>query len=75
MTVICKHRGILIRQSEVPGAPFDWLHEEADAHGTAATLNDAIRQIDLHLGSAETDCGALCETGHADAAPQKSEVA
>lgn len=50
------HRGIVIRQAKVPGAPFEWTHEEADAHGMAPTLDGAIRQVNVHLGSADPDC-------------------
>ena len=50
------HRGIAIRQAEVPGAPFEWTHEETDAHGMAPTLADAKRQINTHLGGPDPVC-------------------
>lgn len=56
LTLPVLHRGILIQQSEVPGAPFEWLHEETDAHGMAETLQAAKRQINGHLGTADPDC-------------------
>ena len=66
MTVIATHRGILIRQSEVPGAPIEWTHCEADAHGMAETVDGAIRQINTHLGSVDPDCAICRGTGSED---------
>jgi len=60
------HRGISIRQAEVPGAPYEWTHEETDAHGMAPTLDDAIRQINVHLGSVDPDCRVCRGTGSED---------
>lgn len=50
------HRGIVITRAEVPGAPFEWVHDEVDAHGLAPSLEDAKRQINVHLGSPDPDC-------------------
>ena len=49
-------RGFIITCAEVPGAPFEWVHEETDAHGIAPSLNDAKRQINVHLGGPDPDC-------------------
>lgn len=57
------HRGIAIRQAEVPGAPYEWTHEETDAHGMALTLADAKRQINTHLGGDDPDCEVCRGTG------------
>ncbi|GLK65656.1 hypothetical protein [Paracoccus kondratievae] len=46
------HRGITIRRAEVPGAPYEWTHDETDAHGMAPDLDAAKRQIDCYLGEA-----------------------
>ncbi|WP_323009505.1 hypothetical protein [Paracoccus sp. (in: a-proteobacteria)] len=45
------HRGIHITRAEVPGAPYEWTHDETNAHGMAPDIETAIAQIDLHLGS------------------------
>lgn len=49
MTIIATHRGIQIRQSEVPDAPLEWTDEERDTRGISATIELAKAQIDLHL--------------------------
>lgn len=45
------HRGIHITRAEVPGASYEWTHDETNAHGMAPDIETAIAQIDLHLGS------------------------
>ncbi|WDA11431.1 hypothetical protein [Paracoccus marcusii] len=49
MTQPVIHRGITIRQFEVPCTPYVWTHDETDGHGTAETLDQARAQIDAHL--------------------------
>lgn len=66
MTTPVTHRGITITQAEVPGAPFEWRHEEADAHGMAPTLARAKQQINVHLGSPDPDCKTCKGTGRED---------
>lgn len=44
------HRGIKIRSFDVPCTPFVWVHDETDGYGTAETIEEAIEQIDSHLG-------------------------
>lgn len=65
MTLIATHRGIAICQAEVPGAPLSWIHDETDAHGSAETLLDAKRQINLHFGVDPT-CEVCRGTGSED---------
>lgn len=61
MTTIT-HRGIAIRQPEVPGAPRIWSHCETDASGTADTIEDARRQINNHLR--EHEAANACPRNH-----------
>lgn len=56
-------RGITIVMPELPGALFEWVHDEANAHGSAATLGGAKRQINRHLGSPDPSCHSCCGTG------------
>lgn len=50
MSNITAYRGVQIRQAEVPGATFEWTHDETDAHGVATTEAEARSQIDRHFG-------------------------
>ena len=49
------HRGIEIRQFDVPCTPFVWSHDETDGYGTAETLAEARAQIDAHLAQLQTE--------------------
>ncbi|WP_411839218.1 hypothetical protein [Paracoccus sp. ME4] len=49
------HRGIEIRQFDVPCTPFVWSHDETDGYGTAETLAEARTQIDAHLAQLQTE--------------------
>lgn len=57
MSAPVEYRGIPIRTFDVSSAPFVWVHEETDGHGTAETLDEACAQIDRHL-SALANSGA-----------------
>lgn len=60
------HRDITISRADVPGAPYEWIHDEGSAHGQAETIEQACRQINLHLGSPDPDCPACRGTGRED---------
>lgn len=66
MTLITTHRGICITQAEVPAAPFEWIHDETDTHGTADTLHAARRQINTLFRSADPSCEMCSGTGYTD---------
>ncbi|MFG6082293.1 hypothetical protein ACEUZ9_002938 [Paracoccus litorisediminis] len=47
------YRDIEIRRFDVPCTPWVWTHCEADACGSAETLEEAQEQIDRHLAARE----------------------
>lgn len=62
MKAAATYRGVAVHRSEVPGAPYRWLHEETGGSGSAATLGEVWGQINAHLGPIlRVTCGH-CDT-------------
>ncbi|RJL18231.1 hypothetical protein [Paracoccus siganidrum] len=65
MTGSTTYRGIQIVAADLPSGPFSWIDDESDMGGTAATLDEARRQIGRYLGprGGAEPCPECC--GHA----------
>lgn len=48
MTAVETHKGIIIREFDVPCTPFVWTDDDRDGHGVAEAVDEARAQIDHH---------------------------